>query len=325
MSRSRKGSRKSGAVRSVPSRNGRTGQSLVTATNTEVAVVAGADDAAITPTVKRRRFSRRRILLGILAAVLVLALGGVGWFYFTVQRGLPTLSGNVQFKGLSAPVTITRDEYGVPHITAANIADLYAAQGYVHAQDRLTQMFFFRAYGQGRQAELAGEDAVDLDRFLRIAGFKRAAEAELAQMAPEVRAGLEAYARGVNEFIRTHRDSMPLEFTLGGFGKMEDWQPVDSVTFSKLQAWDLSGSWGDDILASNLTAALGVTRTAQLLPNYPAGGPFIVPNQNSGGLSPLLRLYTDRLQPAMQGIGLKGQGPTTGWSPGRNQPPASPC
>ena len=153
---------------------------------------------------KRRRFTVKRIVFSVLAVLLVLILVGFGWLYFTVQKTLPTINGTVQLKGLSAPVTVTRDNYGVPHIVAANITDLYAAEGYVHAQDRLAQMFFFRAAGEGRQAELAGEGASDADRFIRTIGFRRAAEAELAQMAPEVRAGLEAYARGVNElYIRT--------------------------------------------------------------------------------------------------------------------------
>ncbi len=276
MSRSRKGSRRSGTARSGANLNGRTDQSLVERDDTgiENEPATQIQPGALTVPVKRRRFSRKRIFLGILAVLLVVILIGTGWVYFTIQRTLPTLSGTIQIKGLSAPVTVTRDTYGVPYVVAANVTDLYTAQGYVHAQDRLTQMFLFRAYGEGRVAELGGsDDAISTDRFLRTIGFRRAAEAELAQMAPEVRAGLEAYARGVNEFIHTHQDSLPLEFTLGGF-KMEDWQAVDSVTFAKLQAWDLTSSYDQDLLTADLTQQLGITRTAQLLPGFPNAGPL---------------------------------------------------
>jgi penicillin amidase len=303
--RSRKVSRKStSATRSRTTLNGKNVGSFE---DLDSAEIADAENSVPAAPVRRRRFTRRRIIFGILGAIVVLALGVFLWAYITVQRTLPTINGTAQLKGLSASVSVTRDQYGVPHIMAANITDLYAAQGYVHAQDRLTQMFFFRAAGQGRQAELAGEGAVDADRFIRTVGFRRAAEKELAQMSPEVRAGLEAYARGVNEFVHTHQDSLPLEFMLGGF-KMENWQPIDSVAFGKLQSWDLTDSWDDDMMASDLVAALGVTRTGQLLPDYPTEGPFIVPGQNSGGLSPFLQGYNDQVRSWLPGLGLKGQG-----------------
>ncbi|HKP54458.1 MAG TPA: penicillin acylase family protein [Chloroflexia bacterium] len=316
MSRSRKGSRKSRGSRygtPVDGKNDGYGRPAadpeVDEDVEEVEEATFRDKAAsvAAPPPPRRRFTRKRILLGILALV-VLLLGGVAlWIYITIQKTLPTLNGTAQLKGLSAPVTVTRDVYGVPHIVAANVSDLYAAQGYVHAQDRLAQMFFFRAAGQGRQGELAGEGAVEADRFIRTVGFRRAAEAELAQMAPEVRTWLEAYTRGVNEFLHTHQDAMPLEFVLAGF-KMEEWQPVDSVTFGKLQSWDLTDTWDDDMMASDLVASLGITRTRQLLSNTSSDGSFAIPGDNSGDLSPFLRMYNARVRPRLPDLGLKGLG-----------------
>ncbi len=313
MSRSRKGSRKSRGSRygtPMDGRNDGFGREEADLEGEEdadeVAVEDTPSSVAATPP-RRRLFTRKRILLGVLALVVLLIGGVFLWFYITVQKALPTINGTAQLKGLSAPVTVTRDLYGVPHIVAASSSDLYAAQGYVHAQDRLAQMFFFRAAGAGRQGELAGLAAVEADIFVRTIGFRRAAEAELAQMAPEVRTWVEAYTRGVNEFLHSHQDAMPLEFVLAGF-KMDDWQAVNSVTFGKLQAWDLSDSWDDDLLTSDLVASVGLTRTRQLLSNASSEGAFTIPGGNSGDLSPFLNMYNERVRPWLPGLGLKGLG-----------------
>lgn len=259
---------------------------------------------------RRRRPLLKRALIGILALALLLIAGGFIYVYWSIQKTLPTISGTVQLPGLSAPVTVTRDVYGVPHITAANIEDLYMAQGYVHAQDRLFQMFLFRAAGEGRLAEYFGPSLLQQDIFVRTVGFRRSAEAELAQLDPEVRAGLEAYARGVNAFIHSHADAMPLEFALTGI-KMEDWQPVDSVAFGKLQAWDLTDSWDSDLLMNELRSRQGGEVTAKLVPGYPAEGPFIVPGAGAGaGSSALLILqnYSRYVRPYLPGMGVDGLG-----------------
>jgi penicillin amidase len=241
---------------------------------------------------------RRKILLGILAAFLVLIGAAALWVYITIQRTLPTLSGTVRFAGLSAPVTVTRDLYGVPHITGANSKDVIAVQGYVHAQDRFFQMFQLRTAGQGRLAELFSPGFVDADRFLRTVGFRRSAEAELAQMDPKVREWLEDYARGVNEFLRTHRDTLPLEFVLLG-ASVEDWSALDSVTFGKLQAWDLSNTWGDDLVRTDIVAKLGAERTTQLFPPYPGDAPTIVGSLSSGSHSALVNIYNQKIRPLL--------------------------
>lgn len=238
--------------------------------------------------------------------LVLLIAGGLGYLYWQVQRTLPTTSGTVRFAGLSAPATVTRDTYGVPHIVAANVKDLYAVEGYVHAQDRLFQMFLFRTVAQGRLAELLSPGAVDADKFFRTVGFHRAGEAELAQTSPEVRDDLQAYANGVNEFIHTHRDTLPLEFGLLGTG-MEDWTPVDTLAFGKLESWDLTQDWSNELLASDLQKAVGAERTSQLLPSYPSNAPLIVPGGNSGS-NPELEAYNKNVRPWLLNLGLEGLG-----------------
>jgi penicillin amidase len=169
-------------------------------------------------------------------------------------------------------------------------------------------MSLFRAVGQGRLGEFfGGQAAVEFDRFARTVGFRRSAEAELPEQSPEVRRALDAYAAGINEFIHTHRDSLPLEFSLLGIG-MDDWQPVDTITFGKVQAWDLSQDWDSELLIADLTAKVGATLTARLLPDYPTAGPFIVPGANSGDLLPTLKHYRDNIRPWLVNFGLKDLG-----------------
>jgi penicillin amidase len=246
-------------------------------------------------------------LLGIAVVALLLILGGAGFAYWSVQKTLPTINGTASLPGLSAPVTVTRDQYGVPHIMAANVSDLYAAQGYVHAQDRLFQMFYYRQVGAGKLAEAFGERAVYPDTFLRTVGLRRSAEAEWQQTSPEVKTALEAYALGVNAFLHSHQDGLPLEFSLIGV-KPEDWQPVDTVAFGKVMAWDLSGNWDQELVMGALRDKLGAERAAQLFPSYPGEGPFVVPGANSGDLAPALSAFNQGVRPWLPGLGIEGLG-----------------
>src|SRR5690242_11714259 len=118
------------------------------------------------PTPPRRRWGRW--VLGILLVLLILIVGGgYLWVQNVVHAALPTVSGTVTLPGLSAPVTVVRDAKGMPHLSGATSADLFRAQGYVLAQDRLWQMDFYRRVGAGRLAEVLGDAAVPNDQFIR--------------------------------------------------------------------------------------------------------------------------------------------------------------
>ncbi len=276
---SRKGSRSAGARSSRPNPNGALSSPPAPPDDRTEPTVAAV------PAPRRRMSTLRRILIGVAAMALVAILALAVYLYIVVQKTLPTTSGTINLPGLSAPVTVTRDVYGVPHITAANVKDLYTAQGYVHAQDHLFQMFYYRQLGEGRLGEAFGPSAAQADIFLRTVGMRRAAETETKALSPKARSYLEAYAKGVNAFIHTHQDSLPLEFTLAGL-KMEDWQPVDSIAFAKVMAWNLSRNWDTELINADVRAKLGPDRTAQLFPDYPAEGPFIVPGQSLGSDTP---------------------------------------
>ena len=179
----------------------------------------------------------RKVLLSILIAVLVLLLLVVGGAYVFVSRTFPKTNGTLQIAGLQDRVEVYRDKWGVPHIFAQNGHDLFFAQGYVHAQDRLWQMEFNRRVGAGRLSEVLGEATLKSDRFLRTIGLYRAAQADLQALPAEVVAVLEAYADGVNAFIATNKDRLPLEFTLLGF-KPEPWTSADTAAWGKVMCMD---------------------------------------------------------------------------------------
>src|SRR5690242_18910400 len=119
-----------------------------------------------------------RILIGLVVLIVVVALAGAAYGYYTLRRPFPQTSGSLALAGLQAQVQVVRDQQGIPHIYAANSHDLFMAEGYVHAQDRFYQMDFWRHETAGRLSELYGESTVDTDKFLRTLGWHRLAEQE---------------------------------------------------------------------------------------------------------------------------------------------------
>ena len=170
----------------------------------------------------------------------------------------------VRVPGHSAPIRIEIDAHGVPTIRAQSIPDAMFGLGYVHAKDRLWQMEFERRVGAGRLAEILGEGLVDTDRFLRTVGFRRAAEGAWRSLSPSAQRLLEAYARGVGGFLSSS-SARPIEFRLLRVDP-EPWQPIDSLVWAKMMAWDLAGNARDEIRRARFAQALGPERAAELMP-----------------------------------------------------------
>jgi penicillin amidase len=221
-----------------------------------------------------RRLAKILRIAGLVAVILAVILAVAGFWW--VRRPWPETSGEIALPGLAAPVVVRRVPPGVPHLYARSAHDLFFAQGYVHAQDRLWQMEMNRRAGDGELSALFGAATLDADRALRAFGIRRAAERDWAVLSPAARAALVAYAGGVNAFIATHRGRLPLEFTL-----LRDtprpWTPVDSLTWGKLMALNLSLNFSYEILRSQLAARLGAAAADELMGPYPADQPVIVP------------------------------------------------
>src|SRR4051812_46813133 len=168
-------------------------------------------------------------IAGWSALVALLIIGGVlFWLFLMARSALPEIDGTVAVPGLSAPVRVTRDGHGVPTIDALTTNDLFFAQGYVTAQDRLFQMDLLRRAAEGDLAEIVGAVAVKHDRQQRILGIRAAAEKGALAITAEDREPFEAYARGVNAFIQSDAGHLPLEFRILHYSPRL-WTPVDSL------------------------------------------------------------------------------------------------
>jgi penicillin amidase len=217
-----------------------------------------------------------RVLLGagILLLAVVVVVAGVGvWF---VRRPWSQVEGTISMPGLSAPVEVIRDTWGVPHIYAENEHDLFFAQGYVQAQDRLWQMEFNRRVASGTLSEVLGEGTLGIDRFMRTLGLRRAAEKDLALVDEGTLDILQAYADGVNAYVEGHLDRLPLEFTILGFDPAA-WTPLDTLAWGKVMAYTLCGNYDAELLRARLIAEVGAEAAQELMPPYPDSGPFIIP------------------------------------------------
>jgi penicillin G amidase len=211
---------------------------------------------------------------GIVLLLLLTILGAGGtWF---IRRPWPQIDGTIDVAGLSAPVEVIRDRWGIPQIYAQNERDLFFAQGYVHAQDRLWQMDFNRRLGYGTVSAVVGEQTVGIDRYVRTMGLKRAAEQELQSLDAESLAILEAYAAGVNAYIAANRGRLPIEFTLLRTSP-EPWKPLDTLVWGKVMSWTLSWNQPFELLRARMIAEKGQQVTETLLPRYNDQAALIVP------------------------------------------------
>src|ERR1051326_5971765 len=171
-----------------------------------------------------RRFPIVRIALGLMLALLALFAGLAAYAFYVAHAALPQLDGRLQVRGLTAAVTGTREGHGVPTLEAASLEDLFFAQGYVTAQDRMWQMDMMRRYGSGELSEVLGPGTFKVDREQRILGLRAAAAKSLQMGTARDHIFFEAYARGVNAYIAEHGKHLPIEFRILGYAP-KPWTP----------------------------------------------------------------------------------------------------
>jgi len=209
----------------------------------------------------------RRVFLGLLIVLLLIGAFSVQWFRSAARAAMPQLDGTVAAQGLRAPVTVVRDQHGVPSIAAQSLDDLFLAQGYVTAQDRLWQMDMMRRYAAGELAAALGPRYVELDRQQRVLGLREIARRSLAAYPPEMRAQLESYARGVNAYIAEHRYGLPLEMRVLRYFP-RSWTAEDSVLVGDSMAEMLThGIFQDELSRERILQKLGPELTAELYPD----------------------------------------------------------
>lgn len=218
-------------------------------------------------TASPRRAPALRVLLWLALAILLFLAALVGYCYHVAHSALPQLDGTLQLRGLTGPVTITRDAHGVPTIDASTPEDVFFAQGFVTAQDRLWQMDVMRRYASGELSEILGDDTFKIDREQRILGLRAAARKSFAMASPRDQGFFEAYARGVNAYIQLHADRLPIEFRILRY-RPKPWQPEDSVVIGNQMTKDLNYHYFYDALArEKILAKLGPELTEDLYVN----------------------------------------------------------
>jgi penicillin G amidase len=219
---------------------------------------------------RKHRWPRilRRSFIGLLLIVIVAAIAGVLWLRSAEKTALPVLDGDLHVTGLSAPVTVRRDAHGVPHIEAATQDDLFVAQGYVTAQDRLWQMDASRRNANGELAEVLGASLLKHDKAQRVFQFRNTARRIYANLPPADRARLDDYARGVNLFIAQHTGSLPAEFRLLHY-RPQPWSGADSLSIGMAMVQMLDTHWDAKLGREHIAADLHNSKLESDL--YPVG------------------------------------------------------
>lgn len=217
-----------------------------------------------------------RIVGWVFTLVVVVAATLIWWIAY---RPLPQVDGRINLPGLKAEVTVDRDAWGVPHVKAKSLEDMAEAQGYVMAQDRLWQMDLLRRVARGQLSEILGPATLPVDRRFRTLRFGPAAERDAGLLAGDDRLAIEAYARGVNRFIETHQDKLPLEFTLLKY-KPRLWKPTDSLVIAGYMYQTLTNTWEEELNRAKVTQRVGPDRAKDLFSEQAAMDHFVIGDPN---------------------------------------------
>ena len=228
-----------------------------------------------------------RRLVTLVSVVLTLACGALAGLLAqyraappnlsaAANAALPQVSGTLSVGGLTQSVEVLRDTWGVPHIFAKNTRDLFFAQGFTVAQDRMWQLEMWRRNGEGRLAEVLAPDYVTRDKFARLLAFRGNWDDEFTKYHPEGRAIFESFARGVNAAIQKALDEnkIPVEFQIMGFRPAADWTARTILT--RMPGWTLSRNAASEVQRALDVKTMGIQKVLELKPTDPEKA-FVVP------------------------------------------------
>ncbi len=211
----------------------------------------------------------------------------------TLGRRLAQTDGTLRIPGLKDTVKVVRDRSGIPHIYAKNTGDLFLAQGFVQAQDRLFQIDLWRRSVQGRLAEILGPDFVERDRLARLMHYRGDMNAEWMSYGPDTKQIVEQFVKGINAWVAITRNNLPIEFTYAGY-KPELWKPEDVL--SRAEGFTMGGNALGEVFRARLTTLVGAQRAVQFLPPEPAIHVSVPPGIDLG-------IIDDRLEAQLLTIG----------------------
>ncbi len=220
------------------------------------------------------------IKMGI-GTIIVLGLTLVIAFQYFFRSAVPDYSGTETLAGLTEQVEVKTDEHGIPHIYAQNETDLYFAQGYIIARERLFQMDMTRLAGRGELCTLFGERTIEKDRFLKTVGFYKKAKLSYPLLLEETKDALQAFAKGVNTYIQT-ADHLPREYAILGVTP-QLWVPEDSIVVALLMSYSLTRSKKIDLVLHKIREKAGDDILKQIIPAYPDFAPVLAANGKAAG------------------------------------------
>ncbi|MCG8617775.1 MAG: penicillin acylase family protein, partial [Desulfobacterales bacterium] len=214
-----------------------------------------------------------RFLKGVILVLIVFAALAYGGFHLFFRMPVPSYSGFEAIAGLTAEVTIKTDAYGVPHIFAENQSDLFFAQGYITARERMFQMDMNRLAGRGELSSVFGKRTLESDKFLKTMVFYGQAQVWYGTLSQESRAILKTYAAGVNAYINTC-DHLPREYVFLRT-RPGAWEPADSLAAILLMSYSLTRSKKADLIMNLIREQAGDEVLEAILPEYPDFAPVL--------------------------------------------------
>ena len=214
-----------------------------------------------------------KILKIALIVIAFLVISAVVFYQVFFRLPLPDYDGTIELSGLTSDVEVRFDEYGVPHIFAENEADLFFAQGYITARERMFQMDMTRRAGRGELSVIFGDVTKDADRFLKTVGFYRTAKKEYEVLPQEYKDIIIAYTNGVNTYIENVKH-LPREYVILGV-RPEPWVPEDTVVCGNLMAYNLTRSKKTDLILYQIGEAAGEEILEVITPSFPEFAPNV--------------------------------------------------
>ena len=181
-------------------------------------------------------------------------------------RRLAQIEGTISLPELDQPVEILRDRWGVAHIYAQTVHDLFFAQGFVAAQDRLYQIEIWRRTGAGELAEILGPDYVSRDRIARLVRYRGDMAAEWASYSPQSKEIAEAFTSGINAYVERNRGNLPIEFELLDF-EPGIWKPEHVLL--RVAGLLMVRNISQEIARAKMVTQLGVEETLRWYPTDP--------------------------------------------------------
>lgn len=234
----------------------------------------------------------KKSLLYLLLVILSISSG----IFLSIKNSDDSFVTELDFDELTNDVKVYRNEYGIPTIIADNTDDLFFAQGFEFARDRLWQAELFRSIANGETSRFGGSDSLDTDKFLRTLRLKESAVLEHDRANDFTKQAVNRYVAGLNKYIDIHINNLPLEFEIIDLGRLTSgnfeafkptkWEPEDVFALQGVMAYDLSfDAARREILRQDLAINLGVERALELIPIHNPQGEEYFLNVTLNGLS----------------------------------------